>query len=500
VTNALVRAACLLVLLAGPATAQEPTSPAFDAYVRASMAAWKVPGLAIAVVKDDRLLLAKGYGVRQWGRPEPVTDSTRFAIGSATKGFTATLIGMLADSGRVRLDDPIITYRPDFAMADPATTREITVRDALTHRSGLSGGDLLWASGGFSRDDILRQIRFIPATWGLRDRFDYSNIMFIVAGQIAAAAGGASLDDLLRTRILAPLRMTATMTSIRDLPPGGDVATPHDPGPDGPHPVPWRNMDNTLAGGGINSTARDMGRWLRFQLNRGSLDGNRLVSSSWVEEMLTPQILIRREGAWGMMTPEAHFMAYGMGWFLSDFRGHFMGQHGGGIDGMSAMVGILPDARLGVVVLSNLNGNQLPAALMFRVFDAYLGVPPRDWSGEFQAEESKATAAGEAEEAARVKTIVAGTVPSLPLSGYVGSYRHPAWGEARVSLENGRLRLRYGTQFDGLLEHVQYDTFRARWDNPARGTDYLNFTIDARRQAAKLDLYLWLVASFDRVP
>jgi CubicO group peptidase (beta-lactamase class C family) len=494
------RAALLVGLAAGPAAAQEPTSPAFDAYVRASMAAWKVPGLAIAVVKDDRLVLAKGYGVRQWGRPEPVTDSTRFAIGSATKAFTATLIGMLADSGQVRLDDPIVGYRPDFAMADPATTREITVRDALTHRSGLSGGDLLWASGGFSRDDIVRQIRFIPATWGLRDRFDYSNIMFIVAGQVAAAAGRAPLEAQLETRLLAPLGMTQTTTTIRDLPPGGDVATPHDPRPDGPLPVPWRNMDNTLAGGGINSTARDMARWLRFQLNHGSHDGARLVSAGWIDEMLTPQILIRREGAWEAMTPLAHFMAYGMGWILSDFRGHFIGQHGGGIDGMSAMVGILPDQRLGVVVLSNLNGNQLPAALMFRVFDAYLGAPPRDWSAEFKTRDDEAARADQAAEAARAKTIVAGTTPTLSLAGYTGTYRHPAWGDAQVTLENGQLRLRYGTQFDGVLEHVQYDAFRARWDNPARGTDYVNFTIDIRHRAAKLDLYLWLTASFDRVP
>jgi CubicO group peptidase (beta-lactamase class C family) len=482
------------------ALAQDPLGAAFDAYVRSSMAAWKIPGLAIAIVKDDRLVMAKGYGVRRLGRPEPVTDSTRFAIGSATKAFTATLIGMLVDSGRVKLDDPIVTYLPGFAMADPVTTRQITVRDAVTHRSGLSGGDLLWASGDFSRDEIVRRIRFIPATWTLRERFDYSNIMFIVAGQIAAAAGQASLDDLLRHRLLQPLGMTATTTSIRDLPPNGDVATPHDPSPDGPHPIPWRNMDNTLAGGGINSTARDMARWLRFQLNHGALDGVRLVSSGWIDEMLTPQIVIRRQGQWGMMTPEAHFMAYGIGWFLSDFRGHFMAQHGGGIDGMSAMVGILPEQRLGVVILSNLNYNELPAALMFRVFDAYLGIAPRDWSAEVQKATGEIMAAGEAEDAARAKSIVAGTAPTLPLAAYVGTYRHPAWGDARVTLENGRLRLRYGTSFDGVLEHVQNDAFRAHWDNPARGTDYLNFTIDVRRQAAKLDLYLWVTASFDRVP
>jgi CubicO group peptidase (beta-lactamase class C family) len=489
----------MLLALAAGLLFQAPLGPAFDRYVEQSMAGWKVPGLAIAVVKDDRVVLARGYGVREIGKPERVDENTVFAIGSATKAFTATVMGMLADSGLVGLDDPIVRHLPGFQMADPVTTREITVRDAMTHRSGLSGGDFLWASGDLSRDDIVHRIRFLPATWGLRDRFDYSNIMFIVAGQVAAAAGHASLDELFQRRILGPLGMASSSTSITALPAGGNVATPHDPTAGAPRPVPWRNMDNTLAGGGINSTVSDMARWLRFQLGRGNLDGRRLVSSQWLAEMQTPQILIRREGAWGTMTPEARFMAYGMGWILSDYRGHFIGQHGGGIDGMSAMVGILPDEKLGVVVLSNLNYNQLPAALMFRTFDAYLGGPPRDWSAEFKQASDRSEAAGRAEEAAREKALVKGTTPSLPLRSYAGTYRHPAYGDARVTLEGDRLRIQFGTQFDGYLEHVQYDAFKAVWKNPARGSDYLNFTIDVRRQAAKLDLYFWVTVPFERV-
>jgi len=368
----------------------------------------------------------------------------------------------------------------------------------MTHRTGVAGGDLLWASGGFDRDEIVRRIRYVPVTTSLRSHFDYSNIMFIAAGQAIAAAGGANLDTLLRREILGPLGMTATTTSVRALPRGGDVATPYDPGPAGPQPVPWRNMDNTLAGGGINSNASEMARWLIFQLGGGEIDNRRLVSGAFIEETRMPQTVIRREGPWASMTPGAHFMAYGLGWILSDDHGYAMLQHGGGIDGMSAMIGLMPEIGVGVVVLTNLNGNQLPGALMRRVFDAYLGRPATDWSERARALATAADSAYEADERERARRVVTGTAPTLPLARYVGTYRHPAWGDLIIALEGNTLVVRYGTEFEGTLEHVQYDTFRARWRNPARGSDRLNFTINAARQPDRVDLELWVTATFTR--
>ena len=492
----------MAVAAAGPsraANAQAKPLDGLDQYIEQAMTSWKIPGLALAVVKDGQVVIAKGYGVRDISRPEPVTANTLFAIGSATKSFTATLAGILSERGKLDLDARATRYLPGFELADPYLTREVTVRDLMTHRTGVAGGDLLWASGGFDREEIVRRIRSVPATWSLRSRFDYSNIMFIAAGQAIAAAGGATLDTLFRREILDPLGMTATTTSVRSFPSAGDVATPHDPSPSGPHPVPWRNMDNTLAGGGINSSAAEMSRWLRFQLGRGQLDGRRLVSEKFIDATRTPETVIRREGPWASMTPDAHFMSYGLGWFLSDYHGYQMLQHGGGIDGMRAMVCLMPEIGVGVVVLTNLNGNLLPGALMHRVFDAYLGRPPRDWSEEARKVVTEAQAAGDMAEAARLKGLVAGTAPTLPLAQYVGTYRHPAWGDLTISLEGGTLVAKYGTEFEGPLEHLQYDTFRAKWRNPARGSDYINFTIDVMRQVARVDLYLWVTATFDRI-
>jgi CubicO group peptidase (beta-lactamase class C family) len=464
------------------------------------MKQWKVPGLALAIVEGDRVVVAKGYGVRRIGEPAPVDDHTLFAIGSATKTFTATAVGMLADEHRLSLDSPVTRLLPGFELGDPYVTREVTLRDLLSHRTGVAGGDLLWASGELPRDEIVRRLRFLPQTWSLRSRFDYSNVMVIAAGQALAAVAGEPWDSVIHRRILDPLGMRETVTSIRDLPSaGGNVATPHDPRPDAPVPVPWRDMDNTAAAGGINSNVRDMARWLRFQLAGGTWNGHQLVSRAYLDEMRTPQIMIRREGAWAAMSPDAHFMAYGLGWIMSDYHGRLLLQHGGGIDGMSAMVGLVPEANVGVVVLSNLNGNQLPAALMMRVVDAALGRPPADWSGRyFDATRKAIDAAEAAEKAMMAAKRVTGTSPTLPLAQYVGTYHHDAWGDATVRLENGKLVLRYGTEFEGELEHLQYDTFQAHWRNPARGTNYLNFTIDGDRRAARLDLYLWLTATFDR--
>ncbi len=470
-----------------------------DAYVEHAMAEWKVPGLALAIVKGDQVVLAKGYGVRELDKPDRVNEGTLFAIGSATKAFTVTALGMLVDENKLRFDDPATKYLPTFQMFDPYANRETTVRDLVTHRTGVSGGDLLWASGEFDRDEIVRRVRFLAPTWSFRSRFDYSNVMFIAAGQVLAAAAAKSWDQVIHERILGPLQMFASTTTIRDLPVGGNIASPHDPTDGVPRVIPWRNMDNTAAAGGINSSARDMSSWLRFQLSHGAFQGRRLVSTGFIAEMQTPQTIIRREGAWGDMSPDASFMAYGMGWIMSDYHGRKLLQHGGGIDGMSAMVGLLPEEELGIVVLSNLNGNQMPAALMLRIFDAYLGRPPVDWSARYLEQSRLSNQAAAAQEQQLEARRFAGTQPTLPLSAYVGTYRSEMVGDAQVSLEGGKLRLRYGTQFDGLLDHVQFDAFQAAWKNPARGKDFVNFTVDAQRHAAELDLYLWVTTNFKRV-
>jgi hypothetical protein len=193
-------------------------------------------------------------------------------------------------------------------------------------------------------------------------------------------------------------------------------------------------------------------------------------------------------------------MAYGLGWILSDYHGRKALQHGGGIDGMSAMVGLLPEEDLGLIVLSNLNGNSLPSALMFRIFDAYLGRPKKDWSGWYLDLAQQQREESEEQQRALEASLVSGTSPSVDLAKYTGTYVNDAYGEVEVTLSDGTLSAKWGPEFVGVLEHVQYDGFRARWDNPARGYDFINFTLDARREVAELDIFLWVTAHFERAP
>ena len=369
----------LFVLVAFlPAYAQEAPLNGFDDYVNKALREWEVPGLAIAIIKDDRIVLAKGYGVRKLGDPTPVNERTLFAIGSSSKAFTAAAIAMLVDEGKLKWDDPVTKYLPGFELYDPYVTRELTVRDLLSHRSGLERGDFLWYGTEYDRDEILRRARYLKPTWSLRSTFGYQNLMFLAAGQLIAKVSGKSWDDFIRQRMFTPLSMTASSTSIRDLKNADNVSSPHAKIEDKVEVIPWRNIDNIAPAGSINSSVVDMAQWVRLQLAQGEYQKQHLLSSGAAKEMHTSQTVIRLEPPLSLFYPEAHFLNYGLGWFLQDYRGRKVVEHGGAIDGMRAQVAMIPEEKLGLVILTNMGGTILPLPLMYRIFDAYLGAPQRD--------------------------------------------------------------------------------------------------------------------------
>src|SRR5687767_572211 len=292
---------------------QVAPEPGFDEYVANAMKEWEVPGLAIAIVKDDRIVFAKGYGVRELGGTAAVDDHTLFAIGSSSKAFTAAALAMLVDEGKIKWDDPVTKYLPGFQLFDPYTTRELTVRDLLTHRSGLERGDLLWYASAYDRDEVLRRVRHLKPSWSLRSRFGYQNIMYLAAGQILPSLTGKSWDDFVRGRIFTPLGMTSSSTSIKALADSDNVATPHSKFDDKVGPVAWRNIDNIGPAGSINSNVLDMAQWVRLQLGGGEYQGKRLISAAAVKEMHSPQSIIPLTTMYEKLYPEAHFLTYGLG-------------------------------------------------------------------------------------------------------------------------------------------------------------------------------------------
>jgi len=478
--------------------AQQGPGPDFDKYINDALKEWQVPGLAIAIIKDDRVVFAKGYGTRELDKSLPVDEHTLFAIGSSSKAFTAASIGMLVDEGKLKWEDPATKYLPGFQLFDPYATRELMVSDLLSHRSGLTRGDLLWYASPYDRDEVLRRIRYLKPTWSMRAHFGYQNIMFLAAGKIVSNVGNKSWDDFIRERIFVPLGMKSSSTSIKAFANSDNVASPHAKLDDKVQVVAWRNIDNIAPAGSINSNVLDMAQWVRLQLGGGVYEGKRLLSAAALKEIQTPQTIIRLEGPMASLYPEAHFLTYGFGWFLSDYRGRKVVEHGGAIDGMRAQVAMLPEEKLGLVVLSNLNGSILPHALMFKIFDTYLGGAQRDWSSDLlkttKGLEEQETAAEKKAEAERVK----GTAPSLPLEKYSGRYQSEMYGEAKFSLENGKLVAQFGPNFSGDLEHWNYDTFRVTWRDRMEGKGLVNFRLNAQGKVESVNIDR--LSDFTRVP
>lgn len=488
----------ILLVSTSLAGAQDAPLQGFDDYVNKAIKDWGVPGVAIAVIKDDKIVFAKGYGVRELGKPAPVDEHTLFAIGSSSKAFTAASIAMLVDEGKLKWDDPVTKYLPGFQLFDPYATRELTVRDLLSHRSGLERGDILWYASAYDRNEILRRVRYLKPTWSLRAHFGYQNIMFLAAGQIVPSATGKTWDDFVSERIFVPLGMTSSNTSIKAFANSNNFATPHAKLDDKVKTVAWRNIDNIGPAGSINSNVIDMAQWVRLQLGQGEYQNKRLISSGSVKAMQAPQTIIPLEGTIEKLYPDAHFLSYGMGWFLSDYRGRKVVEHGGAIDGMRAEVAMIPEEKLGVVILTNLHGTVMPQGLMYRIFDAYLGGAQRDWSAEilkmFKGIEEQGKAAEKKAEADRVK----GTSPSLPLEKYAGGYQSEMYGDAKVAFENGKLVARFGPNFTGDLEHWNFDTFRVTWRDPMEGKGLVSFKLNSQ---GKIDtMNIEGIADFTRSP
>ena len=505
-------AALALVSLAATVSAQQPKSnsqqltPAFDAYVNQTMRDWKVPGLAIAVVRNDSVILSKGYGTRTMDKTEPVDDHTTFAIGSSSKAFTATLVAMLVDETKMRWDAPATDYLPGLELYDAYVSKELTVRDLLTHRSGLARGDLMWYATDLGRDEILRRLRFQRPTWSMRSRFGYQNVMYLAAGQAVARVSGKSWDDVVRDRIFVPLGMIETNTSIRALSGRPNVATPHQEIDDTLRVVPWHTIDNIAPAGSINSNVADMAKWVRFQLNGGKVAGKSLVSAGALGETHTAQVAVPVTTDAKQVNPYTHLQSYAMGWILQDYRGKQMLQHGGNIDGMSALVAFLPEEKLGMVILTNANGSPVPTIVMRRAVDALIGAPERDWSGESKKGADRQRALARETEQKRVAARAAGTKPSLDLAKYAGTYADSMYGDVVISAQpktqNAQpttvLRARFGTFYDGELEHWHFDTFRAQWSARNAGRSMITFALDADGKVRGLEFEG--IGSFNRRP
>lgn len=490
-------ALALAALPAGsPVPAQEgpDLAAALDAYVAQAVSDWEVPGLAIAVVADGELVFAKGYGVRELGSADPVDEHTLFAIGSTTKAMTAATVGLQVAAGRMGWDDPVARHLPGFRLHDPCASHGATARDLLTHRAGLGNADLVWYGQDRSRDEILAALPRVEPVYSMRDGFVYQNLMYVAAGELAAAVAGTPWEELVEARIFAPLGMERTV-------PGGapaqrlpNVARPHARLDGTVVAIDNEIIDSMAPAGAVWSSVSDLSRWLRMLLAEGRWGGEPVLPEGIVAEMLRPQTLIPP----GQMYPttrltEPHWTSYGFGWFQQDYDGRAVAYHTGSIDGMSAIVGLVPGEELGVAVLANLDHAELRHGLMWTVFDLFGAEAPaageaRDWSAELRELYGELEREAEAREAERRAGRVPDTRPSLPLERYAGSYVHELYGTLAVALDGDTLRLLAGPRLAATLEHWHYDTFEAHFDRRWQGEAFATFDLDRTGHPATLEV------------
>ncbi len=462
----------LLAFLLAPAIAAAQTSAAIDSIVERAIKTFGNQGAAIAVVKDGKVIVAKGYGVKKLGAPEPVGPDTRFGIASNSKAFTATAIGMLVEEGKLQWDAPVIRYLPEFAMYDPFVTRELTVRDLLVHRSGfgLGAGDLLWwPASTYDRKEIMRRLRFIKPATSFRSAYAYDNVLYLVAGELIERLSGRTWEQFVQERILARVGMTASTVRHSDAAGNTDVATTHAEVEGTVRVIGPMTSDNTNPAGGINAGARDIAKWLLVQLDSGKLaDGSRLVSARTAREIWTGVTPMPAATAAPEIAPlSKQFNLYALGFQTNDFRGRKLMWHTGGLPGYLSFLAFIPEARVGVAVLTNTE-TPMYAALGWSLLDYALGTkPPWDFVGGYativQRQKDALARARKSVDSARDSL----GKPSLALEKYAGTYEDAWYGEIRVTHANGKLRIAFGhtPQLQGEMVHWQHDTFLAKWDD-----------------------------------
>ena len=452
-----------------------------DDTVAAAMKAFQVPGVAVGIVKDGQLVLAKGYGVRELGKPEPVGRDTLFQIGSNTKAFTAAALAMLVDEGKLRWDDKVTDYLPQFSLYDPYATREFTLRDLLTHRSGLGlgAGDLMFfPPTDMSRDQMMHGLRHLKPVTSFRSTYAYDNLMYMVAGQVVAKVAGMAWEDFIATRIFAPLRMTACAPNAGRVGPDGDRVVPHVVIEGALKAIAPTSVDSIGPAGSIHCNISGMARWLQAQLASGqSASSTRLYSPERAAEM------------WSVTTPMpmaallssmygAHFSGYGLGWELSDTRGYLRVHHTGGVPGSVTWVSMIPELKLGVLVFTNQENPGAMEAIGGQILDAYVGAPKRDWVAIAKNYMDRRDDSGEQAEAAVAKVVAAAGPAPLPLDAYVGTYRDAWRGDISVRREGGRLLLKFSrtSALEGGLIHYSGNIFVVRWHDRSLHADaYIRF-------------------------
>ena len=487
----------LLVTAQKKGTAQNPDNSKwpvlFDNYIQNALLTWKTPGLSVIVVKDSVVVFKKAYGVQDIGNKTPYTTATLSTCASTTKAMTAVCMAMLVDEEKVKWSDVVSDILPEFKLADPYATAEITIKDLFTHNTGLGNADLLWVLG-YPRSEILHRMQFVPPAYSLRSSYIYQNLMYMVAGEVIKKISGKTWDEFITERIFTPLGMKNTFSGYSKITTPSLRTTPHfkdSDDKDSIKAISYLTDDNVGAAGGVWSCADDISKWLRFLLDSTKANGKQLLKPETFRELFKPQAIVPAAQFYPtLQLTKPHWTTYGLGWFQHDYRGKMVQFHTGSLDGLVAICGMIPDSRTAVYIFGNLDHSEIRHALMYKAFDLWTFADNNtDWSTDFYKLYKNITDTARKRETEQLAKQVKGTQPSLPLKEYAGKYSNKIYGNTEVVITNDSLTLQFsGSKFNLSLRHWNYDTFRGWYNYWWWGKSFVQFSIDVSGKVSRLSL------------
>ncbi|HSF45144.1 MAG TPA: serine hydrolase [Chitinophagaceae bacterium] len=447
-----------MILAALSLYSQDKRLAGLDSFINRVLKEWHAAGVGIAVVEKNKVILAKGYGFRDIDKKYPVNDSTLFAIGSCTKAFTSSLLGILANEGKLDLDKPVYTFMPELQFVNTSLSDNITTRDMMSHRTGLPRHDMAWYGAPSRRDSLLYRIRFFENSANLREKWQYNNFMFLAQGCLAEKLSGKKWEELVSEKIFLPLGMNNSSPYISVMEKGTNAAVGYEVKKDSLITrMNYLNIDAVGPAGSINSSPKEMAKWVITWINGGKYNGKEILPSSYVNQAISSQMVINA----GLPSPEnqdVHFANYGLAWSLASYRGHFRVEHGGNIDGFSANTSFYPSDSIGIVVLVNQNGSPLPTIIRNTISDKMLGLSSRNWNQFSKNTVAKNKEAAKLKKSADSADRKIGTKPSHAMTDYAGVYKNPGYGNIVVTRTGDSLAMRYN-RLSARLRHYHYDIF-----------------------------------------
>lgn len=461
-------------------------------YIEKSMKEWKIPGMAVAIVHNDSVILSKGYGIRHCVNGGKIDENTLFGIASLTKTFTASALGTLVDREKISWEDKVSDYIPYFQLYDPYVSDEMQIRDLLCHRSGLKtfSGDLIWYASNYNSEEVIKRAKYLEPEYGFRTHFGYSNIMFLAAGKIIEEVTDTAWADYIKTYLFEPLNMTISNTSITEFGENENIVYGHYTNEDTIIAEPYVNWDNMAPAGAINSNINELSHWIMLHCNYGKYAGSEILSKDVCWEMYSPQTIINVNEWESKYWPSRHFNTYGLGWNVFDYHSKKVISHSGGLEGQVSELMIIPEEKFGFVILTN-SVSSLPMALSYYIMDSYFTGSSTDWSSFYFNAFTYNNSLKKEKEREAEESRAKNTTPTLNLEKYTGLYGGKMYGNASVVLENNALIVKFlpTPLFVGELTHLENDTFRIQLRNtPSLPKGTVRFIINEQEKVEEMKI------------